>query len=327
MQEAYNLIQAFNIFIHEVYPPERIKTDVNEFLHEHFVEGMTEHFIRVSENSTGEFEIVNNRINTEFPVFYFKPKNDLTFQNTEKYNRLLAFISSVLPIDASKSKEIIVNVDERFQTYDFSIWYSDILINEYSEERKIEEYYRIMSSKYENDIYRSIVECSNAEIEKLNNSLETLRFYENELIYLKTELKSENNKNYLDIFINSYSNLYKRLNNQYPFLNIGFVTNSEIIINEKLKWNGNPNLFWALFSFLVENKLIYIKNPNRKELKIISEILYQLFDVYEDKKDKKIFTKNTYYQHLKFKSDKQDMNYDVSNIKDALIKALKPYIY
>jgi hypothetical protein len=272
---------------------------IDLFLKDNFYDGMKEFIFKITEISENKFEEVKKECKSEFPIRFRKEKGNDKFNDSDKFNNIIKFLNDELKFDTSEAYDIVVSVDELDNIYKVHIWFAENPPDQFSDNLKIKAYYKIRTERIGNDIYESIISTCNGQEEKLFSVIEKIDFF---IAKIKSEHHDESIKNQIgikEIFINSFEEIIDRIKSKYPFF---FNTKEEIKnqeINDKIIWNCPPNVFFAIFGFLIENKLMYIKSPFKHETRKISKLLYQYFNVQTDERSKKTYELDAFLQNLK----------------------------
>jgi hypothetical protein len=104
----------------------------------------------------------------------------------------------------------------------------------------------------------------------------------------------------------------------------GITTNSSdnSSVNLKIIWKKSPDLFFLLFSALIEEGYISTKRHRTDEYKT-AKVLYDFFEVIPKLHEKKKYTFNTFYQNIKSSGGLQKEIKHNIHLKNRIIKFIR----
>ena len=291
---------------------------MDTYLLNHYSENTTEYFFVVSGIEKENFEIKNSSVQTEFFVVYTRAWTDEKIKESPKYEKVISYIKENYLENIEKAYDIWIMESNGYDSWHFRVRICKKNPKKFSIPEKISAAVKILTQIFIREVQVSLVSESNNK-ELITDFSEKLNFFISKIQknIEKFEAGSIEVKCF-KISLKAYKEILSDLKQKFSF----YFDDTEISSQKKVVWNGNPDLFFILFSALIENNFIKSEN-NKAKLSEISPILRNLFKVLVKQKAKNEYSPDSFEQLLKKTNDKFSKDGVYYEYRNQLIKLLK----
>jgi hypothetical protein len=261
---------------------EKIKKDLDldSFLLENYFENTEYVRIIVEEPDEAPKIFKVNSVITSGLEHYTKNRKDEEFCKSEEFTEYLKLIEKETGYKYEKAFDISAERDSRYRMINFYYRYCSTPPTKMKTGDKYLAFYSVMSKRFTSQFMRQLLQ----DTETANNKEKLIKYRDLAILYseqIKTEfivpeftqkLKFSDSKQsaHSAVELNSlaYSEIAWQIEDRFPLI---FEDTSQIV-SKKIMWQAEPELFFFLFSTLIDENFIQITEKERK-MGVISSIL------------------------------------------------------